>query len=149
MMKRIAQEIETKSGIEDPEEMIFTTEYGLAAARAACKVANEIKAKLICAFTQSGFTAARISNFRPKAPIIAFTPSEITARRLALMWGVTPLVADFVKDFKEVLEVMDKRISECGMAEPDDPVVVVYGYPIMARGITNSIHIHQVGRSKL
>ena len=64
---------------------------------AACTMARDVDAKAIIAVTRSGYTAKRVSKFRPAQPIIATTPEEKTFQRLlsvcrrpsSVMWGRT------------------------------------------------------------
>ena len=55
---------------------------------AACTTARDVKATAIIAITKSGYTARRVSKFRPREIIIATTPSEKTYHQLTLSWGV-------------------------------------------------------------
>ncbi len=57
-------------------------------ARIAARAARETGAAAILVFTDSGATARRLSDERPRAPILAFTREHETLRRLALYWGV-------------------------------------------------------------
>jgi pyruvate kinase len=62
-----------------------------AVARAACRLAHDIESSAIITCTQSGRTARRVAQHRPRSPILAPTPHAETYRQLALVWGVTPL----------------------------------------------------------
>lgn len=42
---------------------------------AACTTAKDLDAKAIIAVTKSGYTARRVSKYRPQEPIIAPTPN--------------------------------------------------------------------------
>ena len=61
---------------------------------AAVALASGVNANAIVALTEGGRTAMVLAALRPDARILAITPSVQTAARLALVWGVTPLVAD-------------------------------------------------------
>ena len=65
---------------------------------AACTMARDVQAKAIIAVTKSGYTARRVSKFRPSQPIIATTPVEKTYHQLALSWGVYPIQSLFQPD---------------------------------------------------
>lgn len=49
-----------------------------AVGHAACTLAKDIKAAALIAITKSGYTASRMSKFRPSTPIIAVTPHHKT-----------------------------------------------------------------------
>ena len=50
--------------------------------QAACRVAENVDAAAILAFTQTGSTAALVAKYRPAMPIYAVTPSQAVRRRL-------------------------------------------------------------------
>lgn len=90
---------------------------------------NKLDAKLVCAATISGRTAAIISNLKPKAPILALCPDEKTGRRLALNWGVYAKKLEVCNSTDEVLE----RSVECAKEFVDlnkgDKVILTGGFP--------------------
>lgn len=60
---------------------------------AACTTAKDLEAKAILAVTKSGYTARRVSKYRPYVPIVAPTPSMKTYHQLSLSWGVYPVIS--------------------------------------------------------
>ena len=52
--------------------------FATSLAKAAVQVANDIDAKAIVAYTETGSTPLLISNFRPSAPIITFSAKDLT-----------------------------------------------------------------------
>ncbi len=56
----------------------------------AAEIAMRFNVAAIIAFTETGFTARKMSRYRPHAPIIAATPSVETMEALSLSWGVKP-----------------------------------------------------------
>src|SRR5450830_1611764 len=69
---------------------------GGAITRAAVEIADQLDAKYICAFTQSGDSARRLSRLRPIKPVFAFTPVEQVWNQLALTWGIQPVLVQMV-----------------------------------------------------
>ena len=65
---------------------------------AACTTARDIKASAVIAVTMSGYTARRLSKFRPSELIIAATPDKKTYHQLSMSWGVNPVPALFQQD---------------------------------------------------
>ena len=49
------------------------------------EIANKFDVSAIIAFTESGFTAKKMSRYRPECPIIAATPFEKTTKKLSLI----------------------------------------------------------------
>ena len=62
--------------------------FATSLAKAAVQVANDIEAKAIVAYTETGKTPLLISNFRPSAPIITFSAKDLTLRQMNILWGV-------------------------------------------------------------
>ncbi len=59
-----------------------------ALARAARYLVDDIEASAIVAASESGYTAQKVSKFRPSVPVVGSTPSDEVRRRLALSWGI-------------------------------------------------------------
>ena len=123
-----------------PEKMTHFTHAIVHSARLA---AQEMQAKAIIVFTQSGATAQLASGYRPEAPIYAFTPAEKTVSQLALVWGVYPLfLAD--SDPEIMFEQAEKMLLERGVLERGDIVVLVSGTQSV-RGATNMMKLERIG----
>ena len=111
---------------------------------AACAVVNALPTKAIAAFTLSGSTAQLVSRLRPSVPILAFTPSPEVYRRLALVWGVSPVMCDYVDRLEDLGRIMSQTLVARGLARPGDAVVITGGHPISARGRTNFVKVLEV-----
>jgi pyruvate kinase len=108
-LDRIILEAEKTAPLEPPPEILGFSEHGHALCEAAVALAARAGAVAIVAVTEGGRTARMLSALRPRARILAATPNASTAARLALVWGVTPLVADGsrVEDLRIVLRNRD------------------------------------------
>lgn len=100
-----------------------------AIAEGVVESSNRLGAKLICAATISGKTAAIISNLKPKAPILALCPDEKTGRRLALNWGVYPADLKVCNSTDEVLNLSVERAKEFMELEEGDKLIITGGFP--------------------
>lgn len=100
--------------------------------------------RAIAAFTVSGTTARLVSNLRPTVPILAFTPSQSVYHQLGLVWGVTPIMCEYVDRLDTLGERVSKILVARGFAQPGDSVVVTGGHPIAARGATNFVKVQQI-----
>ena len=100
-----------------------------AIAEGVVESSNRLGAKLICAATISGTTAATISNLKPKAPILALCPDEKTGRRLALNWGVYPADLKVCNSTDEVLNLSVERAKEFMDLEEGDKLIITGGFP--------------------
>ncbi|MDD3581885.1 MAG: pyruvate kinase [Desulfobacca sp.] len=106
---------------------------------AACKIADDLKAKAILATTASGSTARLISRFRPRTPIIGITPLMETWRRLCLSWGVFPLLSRDLKNTDYMLTLVKDEAAQLDWVSKGDRVIITAGTPIGTRGTTNLI----------
>lgn len=107
----------------------------------ACKMAYQTKAKSIVTFSNSGYTAYKISSHRPEADIFAFTDNKVLIRRMALVWGVR---AFYCKEFDTISDAIDYTITflkEKELIKPDQVMVHVGSVPLQARGYTNMMKI--------
>ena len=119
-------------------------EIGSAIAHAAASTANDIGARVIIAFTESGTTALRCSKARPKVPVIAASPHEDVLRKTALYSGVTPLLVSPGRDTDEMVANAVEAASRSGLVRTGDRVVVVAGVPVGRPGQTNLMKVEIV-----
>ncbi len=116
-----------------------------AVARAACRMARQVKAAAIITNTQSGSTTRLVSKCRPSQPILAITPDEATYRRLALVWGAVPLLID-TSGSAEALEEKSLDVARrSGFLKGEGRVVITAGLPLHVPGTTNSIRVLEFG----
>ena len=147
IMARIALEAEaglpylqrSREGEEDA-----LAEVNDATARAACEMAEQLRAKAIVAFTTGGTTAHRLSKYRPLQPILAVTPYEKVVRHLALVWGVHSVCKPEPADLEMVFTLAREVVLEAGAARKDDLIVITAGLPLAVPGNTNLVKVHQV-----
>jgi len=152
MMARIvfAAEANRLRGTYDWEREPFrkiseADEFTDALAGAANYAAEQLDAKYIVVFTQTGFAARLMSKFRPKVPIIALTPSSWVARRMNLLWGVQPFVLLQTGDYHEqIVDRVDEFLLAKDIVRPGDRLVILMGSPIYQRAKTNLLRVHRV-----
>ncbi|HET9328177.1 MAG TPA: pyruvate kinase [Candidatus Eisenbacteria bacterium] len=116
-----------------------------AVASAAARMAVELGACALAAFTVSGATARGLARHRPPIPILAFTTDENTRRHLALVWGVESAVMPHATDTDVMIDQVNQAVllSRCG--RPGESVVIVAGTPPGVIGSTNTIRVHRLG----
>ena len=107
---------------------------------AACTTANDIKATAIIAVTKSGYTARRVSKFRPSQTIVATTPDEKTFHQLSLSWGVYPVKAIYQPDANVLFDHSVACAKRYGLVKEGDTVVITAG----AKEETNILTVHTV-----
>ncbi|HEU4522627.1 MAG TPA: pyruvate kinase [Thermoanaerobaculia bacterium] len=151
MMARIAIAAETNRHIEYAEtrapfrKTTETDEFTDSLAGAANYAAEQLDAKFIVVFTQTGFAAQLMSKFRPKAPVIALTPSSWVARRMNILWGVQPFVLKDAGEYHEqIVDRVDDYLLAKDVVRPGDRLVILMGSPIYQRAKTNLLRVHRV-----
>lgn len=116
-----------------------------AISHATVQVAYELGAAAIITVSETGYTARRVAQYRPQAPIFTVTPSEKTVRRARLYWGVNPVLGLQAKDTDEMVTNAITLGLTTGVIKEGDLVVVTAGVPVGTKGTTNMIRVHVVG----
>ncbi len=143
MMDRIIRHTEQTQKISSV--YIRGNSYAEALADAACSASDDIGAKVLVAFTRSGFTALLVSKFRPKIPIIAFTPDHSVISRLPLYWGVIPKYMKPLADTDQMLREVEKALLKEKIVKTGDSIVVIASSPLSTKAKTNFMKLHQIG----
>jgi len=119
--------------------------FAEATADAACRAAEDINAKVLVAFTQSGFTAKLLSKFRPGVPIIACTPDEKIRDRVCLYWGVTPKIMKLPSTTDEMVAEVERLLVQERIVRKGDSIVITSSSPLSTQGKTNFMKLHRIG----
>ena len=112
-----------------------------AVGHAACTLARDINAKAIMSITKSGYTALRMSKFRPNTLLLAATPHEKTYHQLALVWGVYPLMVENLQNVDVLVYRCLEEGKSAGLITKGDKVVISAGVPLDVTGKTNMIRV--------
>lgn len=117
-----------------------------AIANAAVKMAQDLHAKAILAFSHTGYTPRLLAKLRPSVPVIAISDQEKTCRKLNLYWGITPSHKewDTVLD-TNILKEIDKYIFENTSFKKDERIIIIGSIPKLITGRTNFIRVHRIG----
>ena len=147
VMSLICRETDSKNDTSSLLSKENTSEDSITTtlARAAVQVANEIQAKAIVAFTETGRTPLLISNFRPQAEIITFTTKIKTLNQMNLLWGVNQYPIERKNTFSEMLKSANDFLITEKKYNKDDKVVVVAGTPPNVEAATNLIRVLRIG----
>lgn len=111
---------------------------------AACTTARDVNATAIIAVTKSGYTARRVSKFRPRMNIIASTPSDKTYHQLALSWGVYPVRALFQSDINVLFRHAIDSARRDDLVKEGDSVVITAGED----GSTDILRVQRVTKRR-
>lgn len=106
--------------------------------------ADRLKAKAIVVPTVSGYTARKISRFRPTCPIIAISPNPDTVKALALNFGVYAFQVDELSSLDKIIKVARTKASEVLELEKNDKIIITGGYPLKEVKHTNFMKIEEI-----
>lgn len=113
-----------------------------AIARAVAIMSKDTSAKLIVAFSRTGFTARLISKFRPQIPIVAFSPHEEVVRQMSIYNGVIPYFVRNLTNTDEMIKEVNAFILKNKLADKGDKVIIVASHPVSSTAKTNFVKIH-------
>jgi pyruvate kinase len=105
------------------------------------KTANNVRAALIVALTESGTSARLAAKFNPNVRVLALTPHAHTVKELALSSNVTPLLIDKIHTIDEALSAVPRIVLAGKYAKKGDRVVVTAGVPFGVEGSTNMLFV--------
>jgi len=144
IMSRIATEAERSiEYFTNTDHRRFSIDFSVS--HAACSIAQELGAKAIITFTESGSTALRVSKYRPKTPIIGIVTKDETLRKLSLYFGLRALKIKPFKYIDQMIENAEVGLLKEKIVAKNDVVVLTAGIPINIPGSTNLIKVHKIG----
>lgn len=117
-----------------------------AIANAAIKMAQDLNAKAILAFSHTGYTPKLLAKLRSSVPVIAISDLQRTCNRLNLYWGITSFQHnwDTVLD-GDMLERIDKFLFANTTFKKDERIIIIGSIPQLITGRTNFIRVHRIG----
>jgi len=147
-MSRIIDRVDPGSDAQfhvPPAAHLVTATRSQALARAAAEVAEQVGAKALVAFTQTGDSARRLARHRSSIQLLAFTPEPAVRSQLAVVWGVETFIVPFVQTTDEMIAQVDSALLALDRFELGDIVVVVAGSPPGTPGTTNTVRVVPLG----
>ena len=151
-MAKIAMQAETDQPKVPSRNMIWhemdSMDVTNAVGHAACTLAKDINAAAIMAITKTGYTARRMSKFRPDIMIIGATPYEKTYHQLSLIWGVTPLMANYRYEIEDLFGHCARKALVAGLIKEGSNIVISAGVPVDVPGNTNIIRVMEANHEK-
>jgi len=142
-MDKVVVEAE-KRNISRPSPFEHSKRIETGVAAAAVAASTQLKISTIVAYTESGYTARLISQFRPPAKILALTPNPSIVRRMGLYWGVLARLVERVQSTEEMIQQVRQICRRDRLCMPGSPVVVVAGVPLNVPGNTNLMTVRRV-----
>ena len=110
----------------------------------ACRLSQRTNASAIVTMTHSGYTAAKISSFRPKAGIFAFTGNHSLLNKLSLVWGVRGYYYDKYVSTDHTIADIKYLLKKGKYVEGKDLIINIASMPINEKGQSNMIKLSYV-----
>lgn len=107
----------------------------------AAKTAEEVGAKAIVGMTSSGYTAFKVSSYRPKNEIYIFSDRMHMLSTLNLVWGVRCFYYDRFTTTDETIIDVNDILKRAGRVKPGDIVVNTGSMPLHRRHRTNMLKV--------
>jgi len=149
-VKRIIQHVESQPAYEFPitfqqkdqpnKDRYISNQICLT----ACRIANELEAVALVANTHSGYSAIKLSSFRPKANIYAFTGNEFILNALSLVWGVRCVYYDKFVSTDHTIADIRYTLKKSGFAQEGAFIVNIASIPMEEKGMSNMLKVSVV-----
>ena len=131
--------------VENLSETIRSTKQDITSSIAYSVVDSSLRllTSAIIANTNSGYTAKKISYFRPNCPILGLSPSQDTIRSLTLVYGVMPILTNECQSTDTIVKMCVKVATKYLSLIENDLVIVTGGFPISNKN-TNFMKIEVI-----
>ena len=142
-MDRIARRVEPAINywkrLAAKQDDIDISTFEMNVAKAACVLAESMKADAIVAYTNTGDSARRLAGIGTACPILAITDNKRTFRQLGLVWNVSPIFVESQGSTDETVEAGIKKLKAKKILEKGDLVVVSGGSKLLNAGTESRV----------
>jgi pyruvate kinase len=116
------------------DEILFT----------AVRISDHLKAAAVVGMTFSGYSAYRLSSYRPKSPIFIFTTNPRLLKTMSLVWGVRGFLYRGFDSTDSSIQDVNDQLKEMGLVKSGDIVINTASMPIINRSRTNAVKISEI-----
>lgn len=106
--------------------------------------ANRLRCVAIVTPTVTGYTARRISRFRPSCPIVTLSSDEAVIKQLSLCFGVYGVKISEFTSFDKMMKQSISGLKEFMDIKEHDKVIITGGYPFHEVKHTNFMRIEEL-----
>lgn len=146
-MSKIIEQIESYDNIyhrEFPPELNEDRFISDSICYNACRLSQRTGTSAIVTMTHSGYTAAKISSFRPKAGIFAFTGNHSLLNKLSLVWGVQGFYYDKFVSTDHTIADIKYLLKKANFVSEKDLIINIASMPINSKGQSNMLKLSYV-----
>ncbi len=147
-MSKIVSRVEDYEGIyfrniehpSEPDRLVSD-----AICHSAVRLSQKVDAKAIVTMTFSGYTAFRVSSYRPKAWIFVFTSNFRILNMLSLIWGVRAFYYDKFVSTDHTIGDIKYELMKGNHLQAEDLMVNIASMPITKKGMSNMLKVSKAG----
>ncbi len=110
----------------------------------AVRLSQKTGAKAIVTMTFSGYTAFRISSYRPNAWIFVFTSNFRILNMLSLVWGVKGFYYDKFVSTDHTIADIKYELKKAGFLDDEDLMINIASMPIAKKGMSNMLKVSKI-----
>jgi len=110
----------------------------------AVKAANDLNAKAIISATYSGYSALKVSSYRPRAFIYAFTNNHSILNTMSIYWGVVGIYYDRGSTTDQLVHETIEVLQKNKIVKKGELVINTASMPAKEKGGTNTLKISRV-----
>ena len=141
MMSRIAHE--TEPAVKSTVEHIPFVNISDTVSREIYNICQSMPLDKIVTLTKTGYTARMLARFKIAHPIIAITPDAKVKKQLELVFGVQPIVIDYLSE-KDTISYVANELCTLNLLSDKDTVLFTAGAHTTMRHASNSVEIHKM-----
>lgn len=149
-MSKIITRVEDYQGIyfrdieheSHPERMITDS-----ICHSAVRLSQKTGAKAIVTMSFSGYTAFRISSYRPNAWIFVFTSNFKILNMLSLVWGVKGFYYDKFVSTDHTIADIKYELKKAGFLQDEDLMINIASMPIAKKGMSNMLKVSKMSEN--
>ena len=148
MMSEIAESVERDLDRQNfnryiHQDMEAVNDNRSSICHSAMILANDLSIQTLVIMTESGQTAIKMAQYRPKAHIYALCVHENVCHMLSLIWGVTPVLVDTFQSTDEMITCSGEILRKNRYLKKGEKFIITAGAPVGITGTTNMIKIHE------
>lgn len=125
--------------------LLMKKEVSLFVTRSAYYAARDLSAQAILVPTESGYSARKISRFKPSCIILAVCRDMTVLRQLQLSWGVRAFYHEGgYEDQESMINTLVSELVAQNALDKDRRVVIASGKIVNKEGHTNTLEVYKV-----
>lgn len=111
----------------------------------AIEMAKSTKAGAIVVVTHSGYSAFKLSSYRPKADLFVFSNNRQVLKTLNLVWGVQGFYDEAIDDAEHLMQRINRNLMDHEFIKAGDLIINLLSTPAWKVGSSNTLRLGLAG----